>query len=402
MTEYEEQNGGDKKKNENIEKYTLQAKTEARARKMVLNPALFMPKEIPIGNSKDYEMDILQQEMLEFYLRNDIRFRRAFQTNSTNKFWQFIVDKARLREPHHLSCIGQTRTGKSYSMLTITCFSNALYDKKTTINHISGNQYEFLQKVQKLPPEFSYNSTFQNDEDKGAIFGAGSVAKKLKLQDIQNIVAMSNISTIAICPTRLVSGGEAQYGFRTFGRDFKTRTVRFVMYNLQENSNSHLPMSCIYIPIFTEVVPYWQELENAYLQKKREWVQKEEMGQSDILGELKKRQAVIFSRNPKFRAIEHKKDKLTFISVTLGSEWTKNECEEILSMTELISQGAFEEEEMEAERVSPEEVEEAKDEIKENELTGEEFKEAEAKIEEKEVTEAEKGWEKEKEEFEQK
>jgi hypothetical protein len=399
MGEFDERLVSEKVK-EDIKKYTLQAKQDARERKMVLNPALFTPKNIDISKA-NYEMDILQQEMLNFYLRNDRRFRTAFHTNYTNMFWQFIIDKARLKEPHHLSCVGQTRSGKSYSMLTATAFSNALYGKKTMIHHISGNQYEFLQKVQKMPEEFLHNSTFQNDEDKFSVFGAGSFAKKMKLQDVQNIIAMNNISTIAICPTKLVGGGEANYGLKTFGRCHTTRTCRFVLYNLQENSNSHAPMGVIYIPIFTEVVPYWQELENAYIEKKREWITAEQRGEGDILGELKKRQALLFAKNPKFSAIKHKKDKLTFISLTLGSEWVSKECEEILSMTELISQGAIGDDE-EDEKVSDEEVKEAREEKKENALPEEEFKEAEAKIEEKEMEQAEKGWEEEKAEFERK
>lgn len=382
-----------------IEKYTLQAKTDARSRTMYLNPALFTPKEIDISKA-NYELDILQEEMLKFYLRNDKRFRQAFYTNFTNMFFQFLVDKARLREPHHLATMGTIRGGKSYSMITVSAFSNALYEKKMTIDYLVGNQYEFLQKVQKLPTEMLLNSCFLRDEDKGAIFGAGSFAKKMKLQDVQNIIAMSNISTITICPNKL-SNPDSFYGFRVFGRCHKTRTNRFMLYNMQEQSSSHLPLGMCYIPIFTEVLPYWRELENAYLLKKREWIQKEETGNSDILGELKKRQAMIFSKNPKFRSVKHKKDKLTFISVTLGSEWTKNECEEILSMTDLIEQGAIGEDE-EDEKVSDEEVQEAREEKKEEELNEEEFKEAEAKVEEKEFKEEEKGWEKEKEEFERK
>jgi hypothetical protein len=382
-----------------IEKYTLQAKQDAKSRKIVLNPAFFLPKEIDISKA-NYELDILQEEMLKFYLRNDIRFRRAFNTNFTNMFFQFLIDKARLREPYHLSCMGTIRGGKSYSMITIVAFTNALYGRKTTINYILGNQYEFLQRVQTIPQEELLNSAFLRDEDKGAIFGAGSFAKKMKLQDVQNIIAMSNISTTTICPNKL-SNPDAFYGFRVFGRCHKTRTNRFMLYNMQENSNSHLPMGMVYIPIFTEVLPYWQEIEQAYLMKKREWIQKEETGNSDILAELKKRQALIFSRNPKFRNVEHKKDKLTFISVTLGSEWTKNECEEILSMTELISQGAIGDE-GENEKVSDEELVEAREEEKEKELSEEEVEEAEAKQEEKKFEQGEKEWEKEKEEFEAK
>jgi hypothetical protein len=57
-----------------------------------------------------FELDIIQNKLLEFYLRSDLKFRRAFSTNFTNEFFQFIKDKARLREPITLSIMGNTRT----------------------------------------------------------------------------------------------------------------------------------------------------------------------------------------------------------------------------------------------------------------------------------------------------
>jgi hypothetical protein len=309
----------------------------------------------------NYQIDALQKELLKWYLRADLRFRRAFSFDATPYFLKFLYDKVRLREPYSLSCMGSTRGGKSYSMITLICLTNALYGKKTVIEHINGNQYEFLQKVQRysqIRPQFLENSAFLNDEDKFSVFGAGSFTKKVKLQDVQNIIAMNNISTISICPVKL-TGSHSNYGIRCWGRCFNTKTVRFMLYNTQESEgNSVLPMGMLYLPIFPEVVPYWKELEQAYLLRKKEWIEKEALGESDVLMKLKKRSAVIFSRDPKFLQLKKKDDKMTYIGVKLGSEWGNNEKTEILSIIDMLQKGVLDSEdidkEMEEERAREE------------------------------------------------
>ena len=58
----------------------------------------------------NYQLDRLQNKFLEFYLRSDHRFRKAFYSNYTNDFIGYIRDKARLREPVHLSIMGSVRS----------------------------------------------------------------------------------------------------------------------------------------------------------------------------------------------------------------------------------------------------------------------------------------------------
>ena len=282
-----------------------------------------------------YELDVLQNRILEFYIRADPRFRRAFYTNFTGDFLQYLKDKAKLKEPHHLSVMGNVRSGKSYTSISLTVLSMALQNKIFTKDYICGNAYEFVEKLKVMPEEALKNTTFLIDEQKNAVFGVGSVARKMKLEDVQNIIAINNISTIMLTPTGWANKS-ADYGLRTF------KTVRLMLYNLQESgSNSERPMGMIYLPIFTSFLPkdYADKLEKDYLSKKNEWVMGEMRGEGDALAEIKRKTAESFNRDDRFCNLITKKDRLTYISQKLGSEWTTGEIESIESIAKLLKEG---------------------------------------------------------------
>lgn len=293
-----------------------------------------------------YEIDCLQNKLLQLYLRNDMKFRRAFATNYTLDFIQFLRDKSRLREPIHISVIGNTRSGKSYTSISLVVLMMALYGKKFTIEYVCANAYEFLEKLQTMPEEKLLNSCFLIDEEKQSVYGVGSVAKKMKLLDVQNIIAMNNISTISLNPNSWANK-EANYGLRTFGRCFKTKTCRMMLYNLQEKgAGGSLPLGNIYFPIFTAFLPkeYADELEKDYLLKKKAWIKQEMTGNQDVLAEMRRKSAESFCRDNNFLQIKKKKEKMGYIQQKMGSEWTSKECEDILVLTSLIQQGLLEKE----------------------------------------------------------
>jgi len=87
----------------------------------------------------DYQIDALQNKLLEFYIRGDRRFRQAFYTNYTQDFINYFKDKARLKEPIHLSIMGTTRSGKSSVASTIGFILMALYGKKFTADYVCAN-----------------------------------------------------------------------------------------------------------------------------------------------------------------------------------------------------------------------------------------------------------------------
>lgn len=289
----------------------------------------------------NYELDVIQQKMLEFYVRADPKFRRAFSTNFTSEFFQFIRDKTRLNEPLHLTVMGQVRSAKSYSMISVCAYHQACYNKPFKIDYVCANAYEFVDKLQDMPQDKLTNRIFLIDEEKQSVYGYGSTAKKMKLADVQNIIAINNISSISINPTSWANA-EAFYGLRTFGRCFKTKTARLMMYNLQSgDKGSSTPMGMLYIPIFTAFLPktFAERLEKQYLEKKNKWVQAEQRGEGDVLAEMKKKLAKQFIHDKKFQLLRKKNEKLTYITTVLGSEWTTKECEAILSLVGIMAQG---------------------------------------------------------------
>lgn len=297
----------------------------------------------------DYQLDVLQNQMLQFYLVADRKFRRAFNQNFTISFLQFIKDKARLREPVHMSILGQVRGGKSYSGISICAFHQAQYKRLFTSDYICSDGYEFLERLQSLSEDKLLDRIFLIDEQKQAVFSAGATAKKIKMQDVSNIIAINNISTISICPTKWASPENSAYGLRVFGRCFKTKTCRLMLYNLQEKGKGgETPMGNVYLPIFTSFLPkeYAEQLEKEYLKRKHEWVGNEMRADADVLSRLKKQLAENFVKDKQFLSIRTQKDRITYIRTKLGSEWTLGETSEILSLTRLMEDGiTFEKEE---------------------------------------------------------
>lgn len=289
----------------------------------------------------EYELDVLQQEMMQFYIRNDPKFRQAYYTDYTGLFIRVLKDKARLREPVHISIMGTVRGGKSYGGISILAIMMALQGKLVLPIHICPNAYKFLERIQEMPLEETNNTCFLRDEDKGASFGIGSLSKKAKITDIANIIAKHNISTLSLCPIKF-SDSESHYGLRVLGRNFKTKTTKFLLYNMMESKSTMTPMGVVILPIFTKLLPEWyhKPLEKAYIKMKDDWIADEIEGKGqDVLADLKKKTAEKFIRDPQFMGLTNKKQRKIYIQQVMGSEWTIGEIDTILGLTEMMRNG---------------------------------------------------------------
>jgi hypothetical protein len=330
-----------------IKNYTLRAKEEAKSREIFLDPKLYVEYKFNLKQTY-YELDAMQNQLLNMYLKQDPRFKRAFYTNFTSLFYDYLITKVRLREPIRLAIIGNQRGGKTSVAIGVQGLVNALYGRRTTINYICSDSFEFLERLQEMEMKELLNSCFEIDEEKQTVYGVGSTARKMKLVDVQNIIAMQNISTIMLNPTRWADA-TAEYGLRIFGRCMRTRTCRAMLYNLQEGSHgSSLPMGMVYLPIYNQVLPYWQELEKEYLIKKKTWIVKEQRSEGDILAEIKMKQARRFFADENYKILRKKKERIMYISTLLGSEYTEKEVEGIETLTQILKQGVnFEEQKSE-------------------------------------------------------
>jgi len=366
----------------------------------------------------EFIVDPLQQALIERYMQQDPDFAQALYIDYTEKFLEFLRYKAFHNEPISISIMGIQRGGKSYAAITLHAIMMLLRGFVPDANFIVSDKNEYLRAL-KAPCEQVAKRCFVIDEDKTAVFGTGSIARRQKLLDVQNIIAVNAISTIWIRPDEF-SFGDAQYGLRVFGKyearfrdrptweeeskamfevyqkkggfmdknefnqimknfpeigisyelyksgklcfsDFefiegerrdksKMRLTRFMLYNLQESSKiGGLPLGMVYLPPFTELPELFvdvEEFERQYMARKMAWVAKEQSSTRDVMYKEKMKIAKKFANDPKFNQLRTRPDRILYISVELGSEYTKNDCEEIERLAKKIVEGFWTEEDV--------------------------------------------------------
>lgn len=233
-------------------------------------------------------------------------------------------------------------THNSVCGISICVIHQALQGRLFNIDYICGNEQEYIEKLKSFPEEQLKHRIFLVDEDKKAVFGTGSTARKVKAQDVSNIIAVNNISVIRICPTNFPAPNTSWYGLRAYGRDMVNKVNRYMLYDLQQGERGTIrPLGMVYMPIFTNLLrgDLGLELEKLYLAKKNAWVQQEMTSNTDVLGEIKRGSAKNFLKDPNFQKLTKKSERKVYISSKLGSEFTKGECEEVFTLTEILGRG---------------------------------------------------------------
>jgi len=375
---------------------------------------------------QDFVVDPLQQALIEKYCANDESFAQALFTDFTRLFFNFLRHKAQKNEPISISVMGIQRGGKSYASITLHAIMMLLRAKLPDSRFIVADKNDYLRALKMMPQGEVAATCFVVDEDKTAVYGTGSIARKQKIVDVQNIIAVNAISVIWIRPDEF-SWSDAQYGLRVFGRfeakyknrqqwpeeaqqmyeiyiqkggfmdeqeyeeiqkrnpilsgvpyksykggklafeDFeyiegerrdksRMRLTRFMLYNLQESSKvGALPLGMVYLPPFNEMPglfpaakgkSYMEEFENQYMSKKMDWVAKERSGTRDVMYREKMRIAKKFSIDPQFNQCKTRPDRILYLSVRLGSEFTKNDCMEMERLAKKIVEGFWTEEDI--------------------------------------------------------
>lgn len=365
-------------------------------------------------------VDEIQELRMRDYLR-DKQFLKVYRMNFTTQFLSLIRTKACiLKEPFTCSIIGDVRSGKSVSAIYIAAKIAEYHGTRLTVDNICANEYEFVEKITswiqcylckkifsrenaetedpeivKCPycgatekKEFTTienliknkidldtlkigiirNNVFLIDESKTAMFGIGSMSRHSKLRDIQNIIAVNNISTIWLRPDTW-SYEHVPYGLRAYGKSgyfcteckfrfpIETKTKdrpntcphckcdkialrmnRFMIYDLREGGRTAHPFAMVYLPHFADALSYGLELEQEYLNKKLTWVEKEQMGDGDITYKQKLEKADKYANDETFVAMKMK-DRLVYVSSKEGSEISKAEVEEIVRLAKMRLDG---------------------------------------------------------------
>lgn len=308
-------------------------------------------------DNADFKVDALQEEAIMSYLRNDPKFLRTFQNDISDLFYQYLRDKQKLREPVSIGIKGAVRSGKSSAGIGIACYICELNGKRFSINNVCVSEYDFLQKIKSA----TENDVFVIDEQKEGVFGVGSMAKKMKIHDVQNIIAKLNISTIWITPRRFADTN-SDYGLHTFGKaitNFKGEPIRprlskFLLYNLLEKSSgSIIPIGYVVIPFFPDIYDYGIEIDNQYQDKKDDWIEAEKMSEGNVMFNLQKIYADQLLSDPNFGRVRSMKDKILYARSVLPSEYTKQEIEDIVRMAHMIANGELKTNTHEASRENP-------------------------------------------------
>jgi hypothetical protein len=115
-----------------------------------------------------------------------------------------------------------------------------------------------------------------------------------------------------------------------------------MLYNLQEGEKGGVrPVGLVYIPMFTKLFPEHisKPLEEAYLNKKDKWIIEETRGRGDVMFFIKDKTAKHFCNDKKYLEIKKKDEKIAYLTLTLGSDWTSGEVKEIYNIINLYKSG---------------------------------------------------------------
>jgi hypothetical protein len=281
-----------------------------------------------------FETDNLQEIFIYNSMRENRKFLRTIHTNFTPNFVEYLVRKTQLNEVMGVGVKGQVRGGKSTFALSIACFLSALRGRKFDINSVCASEFEFLEKVKTA----EFGQIFLIDESKLGVFGVGSVAKRMKLKDLANIIAIKNISTI-YCSPREFNSENADYGFHILGRarTSKPRMIRALMYNLAERGvGTYVPYGLVSLPIFKDIFDYGDELDEAYHEKKLEWVEQEQKSEGSIMRDIQLNMAKELLKHPEIVRATKRKERFILAMGFLPDDYTSQEKEIIIQMTFML------------------------------------------------------------------
>ena len=180
----------------------------------------------------NFVVSIFEQYLLNDLYQSDEESLRKLSRNVTDdlitEIKQYIAEKRNIR----YSCLGETRSGKSLSMLALVnfyCIQSGLLNFAEKIEYIvCGNQVEYREKLK----DAKFGDFFLIDENFFTRSGMGANLEALQLKDYNNTIAKKNIGNIFITPETFLSVG-AVLGFATYGRDSKNWLSRLLVYKFK-------------------------------------------------------------------------------------------------------------------------------------------------------------------------
>ena len=180
--------------------------------------------------------DNFEELILQDVFANDKETTIKIMRDITPLFKDWFYNKFKAKENVSISTRGNTRSGKSVSVLAIVDLACEFYQKPFDTEYIiCGNQKEYRLKLK----DAEFGDFFQIDENAFANVGLGSNTEMLQLKDIQNIIAKQNIHTAYITPRTFLSNNSI-IGIATWGKDTTNWLNRFLVYDLRSSATQLL------------------------------------------------------------------------------------------------------------------------------------------------------------------
>lgn len=187
------------------------------------------------GNSKMegfFEVSVFEDLLLQDIYQNDESSTQKLKTDVSKQFIEEIRLYQKQKRNIRISTKGETRDGKSLSMLRVCdlIIDRTPQDFAEEVEKIvCGNQVEYRKKLK----EAEFQETYLVDENFFTRSGLGANIEASQLKDFNAIIAKKNVSVIYINPERFLSVG-ANIGLATYGRNSEHWLSRLLLYRFKD------------------------------------------------------------------------------------------------------------------------------------------------------------------------
>lgn len=336
-------------------------KAEAKEEPKEFEEDIVMPKQFNASGAK-FKISPIQDFLLKQQMSTNEAFARAYFTEMTKVYFDFLQYKIENRENISIGLKGQTRSGKS-AVASATAFHVAhlivkIHYPETkpslyyNINNICANESEYAYKVK----EATENSIFHIDEQRESKFQMGSVREELYIMDVQNIIAKANIHSLWLFPTDFIERN-CQLGLETIGKDTEKRLTKLLVYDLSKSKIGfgYTPLGYIIMPVkhlwtCKEIGKYGRcdtfgkplcpnfptcpRFVATYERKKNTWIQKEKDQEIGEMQEQRFKMGEQLAKSTMFQDSPNQRQRV-IIARNLFPQLTEGELREIIEIAKM-------------------------------------------------------------------
>jgi hypothetical protein len=327
--------------------------------KQKLVEKIVMPTTIKTGGLK-FEISPIQDFLIKKEMSTSEAFARAYHTDMTKVFFDYLDYKIKNKENVAVGIKGQTRSGKS-----LTGHSISWHVANLNAKYVGGkpSDYYHIENVCATESEYAYfvkeadaNSIYQIDEQRESKFQMGSVREELYIMDVQNIIAKAQIHSIWIYPTDFIERN-CQLGLETIGKDPLRKVTKLMVYDLTKSrlGFGFTPLGYVIIPVGhlwtckeidtykrcddfgKPICPKFKECQRfmaLYEKKKNLWIQQEKDQQMGHMQEQRFKMGEQLGKSEMFRGAPNQKQR-RIMARNFFPQLTEGELGEIIEIAKM-------------------------------------------------------------------